>query len=148
MVCAAVSLILEVFQWISSVTFLAYYLIYQKIFAPADFLPVVQTHWSEIVGFISSPLIWKLALGGLTALLLILIPEVVLLVRAYQQRDKKIFCVGQGYKVIQCLLFLMALLLVKRWIPECYPVFHYRVSQQYIESVRKAEEFHRKNVPA
>lgn len=145
-VCAAVSLILAVFQLISSVTFLAYYLIYQKIFAPADFLPVVQTHWSEIVGFISSPLIWKPALGGLIALLLILIPEVVLLVRAYQQRDKKIFCVGQGYKVIQCLLFLMALLLVKRWIPECYPVFHYRVSKQYIESVRKAEEFHRKNV--
>lgn len=36
--------------------------------------------------------------------------------------------------------------MVKRWIPECYPVFHYRVSQQYIESVRKAEKFHRKNV--
>ena len=90
-VCAAVSLILVAFQLISSVTFLAYYLIYQKIFAPADFLPVVQTHWSEIVGFISSPLIWKPALGGLTALLLILIPEVVLLVRAYQQRDKKYF---------------------------------------------------------
>lgn len=145
-VCVTVSLILAVFQLISSVTFLSYYLIYQKIFAPADFLPVVQTHWSEIVGFISSPLIWKPALGGVASLLLILIPEVVLLVRAYQQRAKKICCIGKGYKVAQCFLFLIALLLVKRWIPECYPVFHYRVAQQYIESVRKAEEFHRKNV--
>lgn len=145
-VCVSVSFVMAIFQLFSAITFLAYYLIYQKIFVPADFLPVVQTHWSEIVGFISSPLIWKTALEGLVGVMVVLISEVVLLGRAYQGCNEKIFHLGRGYRVIQCLLFLIALLLVKRWIPECYPFFHYRVSQQYIESVRAAEEFHRKNV--
>ena len=61
--------------------FFSYFLIYGSTFATADFLPFVQTHLSEAIGFLKSFISVKTLCLGVILLLVLFVPTITLLVR-------------------------------------------------------------------
>lgn len=69
------------FQIICALIYFSYFLIYGSTFATADFLPFVQTHLSEAIGFLKSFISVKTLCLGVILLLVLFVPTITLLVR-------------------------------------------------------------------
>lgn len=73
--------LITTFQIICALIYFSYFLIYGSTFATADFLPFVQTHLSEAIGFLKSFISVKTLCLGVILLLVLFVPTITLLVR-------------------------------------------------------------------
>ncbi|WP_418926110.1 phosphoethanolamine transferase [Dialister hominis] len=138
-------LALMIYQIIASLVYLGYYLTYGSTFAPADFLPIVQTRWSEAMGFISAFISIKTLILGIVLLGLLFIPSISLVYSGYLNHNSNHTPQRRLFLIIELLFLITGILLAGRWIPRCFPAYDYRVSQKYIHSIQIAKDAHARN---
>ena len=122
--------------------YFSYFLIYGSTFATADFLPFVQTHLSEAIGFLKSFISVKTLCLGVILLLVLFVPTITLLVRNIKNGGMSSAKWPKWIIALSVLLFAAGIINVRHWIPRSFPVLDYQLSQAYIHSIRDAKKLH------
>lgn len=134
--------LITTFQIICALIYFSYFLIYGSTFATADFLPFVQTHLSEAIGFLKSFISVKTLCLGIILLLVLFVPTITLLVRNIKNGGMSSAKWPKWIIALSVLLFAAGIINVRHWIPRSFPVLDYQLSQAYIHSIRDAKKLH------
>ena len=134
--------LITTFQIICALIYFSYFLIYGSTFATADFLPFVQTHLSEAIGFLKSFISVKTFCLGVILLLVLFVPTITLLVRNIKNGGMSSAKWPKWIIALSVLLFAAGIINVRHWIPRSFPVLDYQLSQAYIHSIRDAKKLH------
>lgn len=134
--------LITTFQIICALIYFSYFLIYGSTFATADFLPFVQTHLSEAIGFLKSFISVKTLCFGVILLLVLFVPTITLLVRNIKNGGMSSAKWPKWIIALSVLLFAAGIINVRHWIPRSFPVLDYQLSQAYIHSIRDAKKLH------
>lgn len=134
--------LITTFQIICALIYFSYFLIYGSTFATADFLPFVQTHLSEAIGFLKSFISMKTLCLGVILLLVLFVPTITLLVRNIKNGGMSSAKWPKWIIALSVLLFAAGIINVRHWIPRSFPVLDYQLSQAYIHSIRDAKKLH------
>lgn len=134
--------LITTFQIICALIYFSYFLIYGSTFATADFLPFVQTHLSEAIGFLKSFISVKTLCLGVILLLVLFVPTITLLVRNIKNGGMSSAKWPKWIIALSVLLFAAGIINVRHWIPRSFPVLDYQLSQAYIHSIRDAKKLH------
>ena len=134
--------LITTFQIIFALIYFSYFLIYGSTFATADFLPFVQTHLSEAIGFLKSFISVKTLCLGVILLLVLFVPTITLLVRNIKNGGMSSAKWPKWIIALSVLLFAAGIINVRHWIPRSFPVLDYQLSQAYIHSIRDAKKLH------
>lgn len=134
--------LITTFQIICALIYFSYFLIYGSTFATADFLPFVQTHLSEAIGFLKSFISVKTLCLGVILLLVLFVPTITLLVRNIKNGGISSAKWPKWIIALSVLLFAAGIINVRHWIPRSFPVLDYQLSQAYIHSIRDAKKLH------
>lgn len=134
--------LITTFQIICALIYFSYPLIYGSTFATADFLPFVQTHLSEAIGFLKSFISVKTFCLGVILLLVLFVPTITLLVRNIKNGGMSSAKWPKWIIALSVLLFAAGIINVRHWIPRSFPVLDYQLSQAYIHSIRDAKKLH------
>lgn len=134
--------LITTFQIICALIYFSYFLIYGSTFATADFLPFVQTHLSEAIGFLKSFISVKTLCLGVILLLVLFVPTITLLVRNIKNGGMSSAKWPKWIIALSVLLFAAGIINVRHWIPRSFPVLDYPLSQAYIHSIRDAKKLH------
>lgn len=134
--------LITTFQIICALIYFSYFLIYGSTFATADFLPFVQTHLSEAIGFLKSFISVKTLCLGVILLLVLFVPTITLLVRNIKNCGMSSAKWPKWIIALSVLLFAAGIINVRHWIPRSFPVLDYQLSQAYIHSIRDAKKLH------
>lgn len=134
--------LITTFQIICALIYFSYFLIYGSTFATADFLPFVQTHLSEAIGFLKSFISVKTLCLGVILLLVLFVPTITLLVRNIKNGGMSSAKWPKWIIALSVLLFAAGIINVHHWIPRSFPVLDYQLSQAYIHSIRDAKKLH------
>lgn len=134
--------LITTFQIICALIYFSYFLIYGSTFATADFLPFVQTHLSEAIGFLKSFISVKTLCLGVILLLVLFVPTITLLVRNIKNGGMSSAKWQKWIIALSVLLFAAGIINVRHWIPRSFPVLDYQLSQAYIHSIRDAKKLH------
>ena len=134
--------LITTFQIICALIYFSYFLIYGSTFATADFLPFVQTHLSEAIGFLKSFISVKTFCLGVILLLVLFVPTITLLVRNIKNGGMSSAKWPKWIITLSVLLFAAGIINVRHWIPRSFPVLDYQLSQAYIHSIRDAKKLH------
>lgn len=134
--------LITTFQIICALIYFSYFLIYGSMFATADFLPFVQTHLSEAIGFLKSFISVKTFCLGVILLLVLFVPTITLLVRNIKNGGMSSAKWPKWIIALSVLLFAAGIINVRHWIPRSFPVLDYQLSQAYIHSIRDAKKLH------
>lgn len=134
--------LITTFQIICALIYFSYFLIYGSTFAMADFLPFVQTHLSEAIGFLKSFISVKTFCLGVILLLVLFVPTITLLVRNIKNGGMSSAKWPKWIIALSVLLFAAGIINVRHWIPRSFPVLDYQLSQAYIHSIRDAKKLH------
>ena len=134
--------LITTFQIICALIYFSYFLIYGSTFATADFLPFVQTHLSEAIGFLKSFISVKTFCLGVILLLVLFGPTITLLVRNIKNGGMSSAKWPKWIIALSVLLFAAGIINVRHWIPRSFPVLDYQLSQAYIHSIRDAKKLH------
>lgn len=134
--------LITTFQIICALIYFSYFLIYGSTFATADFLPFVQTHLSEAIGFLKSFISVKTLCLGVILLLVLFVPTITLLVRNIKNGGMSSAKWPKWIIALPVLLFAAGIINVRHWIPRSFPVLDYQLSQAYIHSIRDAKKLH------
>lgn len=134
--------LITTFQIICALIYFSYFLIYGSAFATADFLPFVQTHLSEAIGFLKSFISVKTFCLGVILLLVLFVPTITLLVRNIKNGGMSSAKWPKWIIALSVLLFAAGIINVRHWIPRSFPVLDYQLSQAYIHSIRDAKKLH------
>jgi len=134
--------LITTFQIICALIYFSYFLIYGSTFATADFLPFVQTHLSEAIGFLKSFISVKTLCLGVILLLVLFVPTITLLVRNLKNGGMSSAKWPKWIIALSVLLFAAGIINVRHWIPRSFPVLDYQLSQAYIHSIRDAKKLH------
>lgn len=134
--------LITTFQIICALIYFSYFLIYGSTFATADFLPFVQTHLSEAIGFLKSFISVKTLCLGVILLLVLFVPTITLLVRNIKNGGMSSAKWPKWIIALSVLLFAAGIINVRHWIPCSFPVLDYQLSQAYIHSIRDAKKLH------
>lgn len=132
--------LITTFQIICALIYFSYFLIYGSTFATADFLPFVQTHLSEAIGFLKSFISVKTLCLGVILLLVLFVPTITLLVRNIKNGGMSSAKWPKWIIALSVLLFAAGIINVRHWIPRSFPVLDYQLSQAYIHSIRDAKK--------
>ena len=134
--------LITTFQIICALIYFSYFLIYGSKFATAEFLPFVQTHLSEAIGFLKSFISVKTLCLGVILLLVLFVPTITLLVRNIKNGGMSSAKWPKWIIALSVLLFAAGIINVRHWIPRSFPVLDYQLSQAYIHSIRDAKKLH------
>ena len=134
--------LITTFQIICALIYFSYFLIYGSTFATADFLPFVQTHLSEAIGFLKSFISVKTLCLGVILLLVLFVPTITLLVRNIKNGGMSSAKWPKWIIALSVLLFAAGIINVRHWITRSFPVLDYQLSQAYIHSIRDAKKLH------
>ena len=134
--------LITTFQIICALIYFSYFLIYGSTFATADFLPFVQTHLSEAIGFLKSFISVKTLCLGVILLLVLFVPTITLLVRNIKNGGMSSAKWPKWIIALSVLLFAAGIINVRHWIPRSFPVLDYQLSRAYIHSIRDAKKLH------
>jgi len=134
--------LITTFQIICALIYFSYFLIYGSTFATADFLPFVQTHLSEAIGFLKSFISVKTLCLGVILLLVLFVPTITLFVRNIKNGGMSSAKWPKWIIALSVLLFAAGIINVRHWIPRSFPVLDYQLSQAYIHSIRDAKKLH------
>lgn len=134
--------LITTFQIICALIYFSYFLIYGSTFATADFLPFVQTHLSEAIGFLKSFISVKTLCLGVILLLVLFVPTITLLVRNIKNGGMSSAKWPKWIIALSVLLFAAGIINVRHWIPRSFPVLDYQLSQAYIHSIRDEKKLH------
>lgn len=134
--------LITTFQIICALIYFSYFLIYGSTFATADFLPFVQIHLSEAIGFLKSFISVKTFCLGVILLLVLFVPTITLLVRNIKNGGMSSAKWPKWIIALSVLLFAAGIINVRHWIPRSFPVLDYQLSQAYIHSIRDAKKLH------
>lgn len=134
--------LITTFQIICALIYFSYFLIYGSTFATADFLPFVQTHLSEAIGFLKSFISVKTLCLGVILLLVLFVPTITLLVRNIKNGGMSSAKWPKWIIALSVLLFAAGIINVRHWIPRSFLVLDYQLSQAYIHSIRDAKKLH------
>lgn len=134
--------LITTFQIICALIYFSYFLFYGSTFATADFLPFVQTHLSEAIGFLKSFISVKTLCLGVILLLVLFVPTITLLVRNIKNGGMSSAKWPKWIIALSVLLFAAGIINVRHWIPRSFPVLDYQLSQAYIHSIRDAKKLH------
>lgn len=134
--------LITTFQIICALIYFSYFLIYGSTFATAAFLPFVQTHLSEAIGFLKSFISVKTLCLGVILLLVLFVPTITLLVRNIKNGGMSSAKWPKWIIALSVLLFAAGIINVRHWIPRSFPVLDYQLSQAYIHSIRDAKKLH------
>lgn len=134
--------LITTFQIICALIYFSYFLIYGSTFATADFLPFVQTHLSEAIGFLKFFISVKTLCLGVILLLVLFVPTITLLVRNIKNGGMSSAKWPKWIIALSVLLFAAGIINVRHWIPRSFPVLDYQLSQAYIHSIRDAKKLH------
>lgn len=134
--------LITTFQIICALIYFSYFLIYGSTFATADFLPFVQTHLSEAIGFLKSFISVKTLCLGVILLLVLFVPTITLLVRNIKNGGMSSAKWPKWIIALSVLLFAAGIINVRHWIPRSFHVLDYQLSQAYIHSIRDAKKLH------
>lgn len=134
--------LITTFQIICALIYFSYFLIYGSTFATADFLPFVQTHLSEAIGFLKSFISVKTLCLGVILLLVLFVPTITLLVRNIKNGGMSSAKWPKWIIALSVLLFAAGIINVRHWIPRSFPVLDYQLSQAYIHSIHDAKKLH------
>lgn len=134
--------LITTFQIICALIYFSYFLIYGSTFATADFLPFVQTHLSEAIGFLKSFISVKTLCLGVILLLVLFVPTITLLIRNIKNGGMSSAKWPKWIIALSVLLFAAGIINVRHWIPRSFPVLDYQLSQAYIHSIRDAKKLH------
>lgn len=134
--------LITTFQIICALIYFSYFLIYGSTFATANFLPFVQTHLSEAIGFLKSFISVKTLCLGVILLLVLFVPTITLLVRNIKNGGMSSAKWPKWIIALSVLLFAAGIINVRHWIPRSFPVLDYQLSQAYIHSIRDAKKLH------
>lgn len=134
--------LITTFQIICALIYFSYFLIYGSTFATADFLPFVQTHLSEAIGFLKSFISVKTFCLGVILLLVLFVPTITLLVRNIKNGGMSSAKWPKWIIALSVLLFAAGIINVRHWIPRSFPVLDYQLSRAYIHSIRDAKKLH------
>ena len=134
--------LITTFQIICALIYFSYFLIYGSTFATADFLPFVQTHLSEAIGFLKSFISVKTLCLGVILLLVLFVPTITLLVRNIKNGGMSSAKWPKWIIALSVLLFAAGIINVRHWIPRSFPVLDYQLSQAYIHSIHNTKKLH------
>lgn len=125
--------------------YLGHYLVYHKLFTGEVLLPILQTNLKEATQFLQQ----MFTTGELATIFLsclsLFIAYGALIIWAAGPKKKSACSQKRILWILQGLLIIAAILLVNRWITRCFPLWDYRLVQEYQKTVAESAGAYERN---
>lgn len=134
------ALLVSVNAFFNAAAYLIYFSVYKTAFVAADMLPILQTNPGEAKEFMTGQIGTPVIAAGILAVILFSLFEIWLISQAARSLDGIILGKKRAFAAV--ILAFACLYLIGYWGSRSYPIHEYKMAQNYVRVVQKAERDH------
>lgn len=134
------ALLVSVNAFFNAAAYLIYFYVYKTAFVAADMLPILQTNPGEAREFMAGQIGTPVIAAGILAVILFSLFEIWLISQAARSLDGIILGKKRAFAAV--ILAFACLYLIGYWGSRSYPIHEYKMAQNYVRVVQKAERDH------
>lgn len=134
------ALLVSVNAFFNAAAYLIYFYVYKTAFVAADMLPILQTNPGEAREFMAGQIGIPVIAVGILAVILFSLFEIWLISQAARSLDGITLGKKKAFAVV--ILVFACLYLIGYWGSRSYPIHEYKMAQNYVRVVQKAERDH------
>lgn len=134
------ALLVSVNAFFNAAAYLIYFYVYKTAFVAADMLPVLQTNPGEAREFMAGQIGIPVIAVGILAVILFSLFEIWLISQVSRSLDGITLGKKRAFAVV--ILAFACLYLIGYWGSRSYPIHEYKMAQNYVRVVQKAERDH------
>lgn len=134
------ALLVSVDVFFNAAAYLIYFYVYKTAFVAADMLPILQTNPGEAKEFMTGQIGIPVIAVGILAVIIFSLFEIWLISQAARSLDGITLGKKRAFAVV--ILVFACLCLIGYWGSRSYPIHEYKMAQNYVRVVQKAERDH------
>lgn len=134
------ALLVSVNAFFNAAAYLIYFSVYKTAFVAADMLPILQTNPGEAREFMTGQIGIPVIAAGILAVILFSLFEIWLISQA--ARSLGGITLGKKRAFAAVILAFACIYLIGYWGSRSYPIHEYKMAQNYVRVVQKAERDH------